>query len=348
MKIAITTTQIPFLKGGAEYHAENLKKALQLFGHEAEIVTMPFIDSPLYRIEDHIIASRMMDIEWSWGGHIDLCIGLKFPAFYMPHPNKVIWVLHQHRAAYELFNSEYGNIFNDYEGNEIRKKIKNADDEYLKEAKRLYSNSKNVAQRLIKNNKLISNVLYHPCPDMEKFFCEKYGDYILMPSRINITKRQNLALKAMLYVKTKFKLVIVGSADNMEARSKFINEICEMNLENKVEYLDYVSQEKKIELYANARAVVFIPVDEDYGYITLEAMAASKPVITAKDSGGPLEFVIDGETGIVVDPSAQSIAGAFDLFFNDSNSAERMGQAGKRRLDNMHISWENVVKELTK
>ena len=55
--------------------------------------------------------------------------------------------------------------------------------------------------------------------------------------------------------------------------------------------------ERLIELYANALAVVYAPIDEDYGYVTLQAFLAGKPVITSSDSGGVLEWVEDGVTG---------------------------------------------------
>ena len=116
MRIAIATVQAPFVSGGAEFHANNLKKALLERGHEAEIVTMPFMDAPLHLLENHIVASRLLDLEYSWAGKIDLCIGLKFPAYYIPHSNKVIWALHQHRQAYELFDTEYSNLKNDADG----------------------------------------------------------------------------------------------------------------------------------------------------------------------------------------------------------------------------------------
>ncbi|MBP3296738.1 MAG: glycosyltransferase, partial [Lachnospiraceae bacterium] len=113
-------------------------------------------------------------------------------------------------------------------------------------------------------------------------------------------------------------------------------------------FFDYVSQEKKFELYAKAKAVLFIPMDEDYGYITLEAMAASKMVITAKDSGGPLEFVEDGKSGIVCDPTPQSIAEVIDDIAKSDAMAKQFGQEAKKHLDDMDITWEKVVRELTR
>ena len=97
MKILISTVQAPFIKGGAELLASNLKNALLKAGHETEIVSIAFMDNPNEMIVDHILASRLYDINYTWAGKIDLNIGLKFPAYYMPHDNKVLWVLHQHR-----------------------------------------------------------------------------------------------------------------------------------------------------------------------------------------------------------------------------------------------------------
>lgn len=348
MKIVIATVQVPFVVGGAELLARNLKTALLNAGHETEIVTMPFIDSPLPRIEEHIVAARLMDQEWSWGGKADLFIGLKFPAYYMPHPNKVVWALHQHRAAYDLFDTEFSNIKNTIEGRAVRQIIQRADETYLAEAKRIYTIADNVTNRMMKYNGIAAKTLYHPCPDMEKFYIDKYEPYILMPSRINITKRQMLALEALTHSKSDISLYIVGKAEAEYEKNRMLEYIKEQRLENRVKYYDYVSQEEKLHLYANAKGVLFIPRDEDYGYITLEAMAAGKAVITARDSGGPLEFVKDGYSGMVTDSTPESIAQAIDQIAEDTNLAIRYGENGRRLLKEMNITWEHVVKELTK
>ena len=347
MKIAITTVQIPFITGGAEFHAQNLKNALIKSGHECEIITMPFYDRPLNVIEDYIVSARLIDVNKSWGGDIDLCIGLKFPAYYMPHDNKVIWALHQHRAAYDLFDTQYSNIKSDIEGIRIKNIITNADNLYLKEAKRIYANSQNVSNRMFTYNNIKSTPLYHPCPDMDKFYCREYEDYILMPSRINMSKRQLLAIEAMKYVKSDLKLYIVGMPDNEVTENEIKNKIAKYKLQNKVKYFGAVTQDEKFKLYASSRAVLFIPLDEDYGYITLEAMSASKAVITAKDSGGPLEFVENGKNGLVVEPESKDIAKAIDEFAS-LHMCKQFGKQAKKHINDIHISWSNVVKELTK
>ena len=230
----------------------------------------------------------------------------------------------------------------------MRKVIFNADNQYLSEAKRIYTISNRVSKRMAQYNGISSVPLYHPCPDMSKFYCAEYENYILMPSRIGVTKRQMLALEAMCQTKSNVKLYIVGRADNVAEKEKLLTYIREKKLQDRVRYFDYVTQEEKINLYANAKAVLFIPVEEDYGYITLEAMAASKAVITALDSGGPLEFVTDEENGEVVEPTPIEIARAMDYVITSKYAAVEMGECGKKRLKEMNITWENVVKELTK
>lgn len=348
MRIVLLTAQILFVKGGAEMHVNNLKKALEAHGHQVEIVAVPFYDTPVERIEDAIVATRLMDIEESWGGKIDLAIGMKFPAYLIPHRNKVMWILHQHRSVYDLFDSDYTNVKNDIEGIRIKEIVTNADMKYIPEANHVFANSRNVANRLKTYNGIDAEPLYHPCPDMEKFYCGKSENYLLMPSRINVTKRQLLAVQALAMTKSDIKLYIVGSSDNPVLKDKMNEIIAERHLEDRVKYFDYVEQDEKFALYANCRGVVFIPKDEDLGYITLEGMSSSKAVITATDSGGPLEFIDDGVTGYICQPEPSSIAKAMDELANSESNAVKMGQKAKEKIDGLNISWDNVVKELLK
>lgn len=348
MKIVLLTAQICFVSGGAEMHVNNLKKALEAHGHQVEIVALPFNDNPVERIEDNIVAARLLDIEASWGGPIDLAIGMKFPTYLIPHRNKVMWILHQHRQCYDLFDTEYSNIKNDAEGNRIKDIITNADTRYIAEAKHVFANSRNVANRLKKFNGIDAEPLYHPCPDMEKFYCGKSENYILMPSRINATKRQLLAVQALALTKSDIKLYIAGRSDNPVLKDQINDIVKEHGMEDKVKHFDYVEQEEKFALYANCRGVLFIPKDEDLGYITIEGMASSKPVITAKDSGGPLEFIDDRVTGYICEPEAADIAKAIDELAADENKAVEMGKKAKEKLGTLNMSWDNVVKELLK
>ena len=235
---------------------------------------------------------------------------------------------------------------NDDLGNAVRNIVCNADNAYFLEAKKLFANSQTVANRLKKYNRLDATPLYHPCPDMEQFYCNGYEDYILVPSRITRTTRQFLALQALAETKTDVRLYILGKADHVAEKEKLTTYVKEHHLEERVRFLDYVSQEEKFKLYAEAKAVLFIPKEEDYGYITLEAMASSKPVITATDSGGPLEFIRDHQNGIIAQPTAKALAEAMDEVWNSKTMAEEYGTQARKTLDEMDITWDRVIKEL--
>ena len=169
-----------------------------------------------------------------------------------------------------------------------------------------------------------------------------------MPSRMNTSKRQILALEALSRTNSGVKLYLVGKADNSDEEKRVRSFIEEHGLWDRVRCLGFVSQEEKLKLYAKARGVIFVPKDEDYGYITLEAMAASRAVITAIDSGGPLEFVRDGRTGIVAEATPEGLAEAMDELMRSKYAAPEMGKAARTRLDEMEITWDKVVGELTK
>jgi glycosyltransferase involved in cell wall biosynthesis len=119
-----------------------------------------------------------------------------------------------------------------------------------------------------------------------------------------------------------------------------------LRVHNRAEGVGEVNEPEKRELYARARAVVYPPIDEDYGYVTLEAMLASKPLIVCDDSGGPLEFVRHEETGLIAEPQATSLAKAFDRVWRDGTTAKRWGEAGRALYKEMDITWPHVVRKL--
>lgn len=347
MRIVLLTTKITFIIGGAEMLTESLKEALIKAGHQVDVISIPFYDDPSDKIEDSIVAARLLEAEKSWSGPVDLCIGLKFPGYLIPHSNKVMWLMHQHRAAYDLFDTPFGNIINDSNGRRIRNVVRNADIMAMNEAKRIYTISDNVTGRLKKYCDIDAVTLYPPCPGIEDFYCEGSENYFVLPSRINQIKRQEMVLNAFAKTTGSSKLYIVGGADTRDFLNLIKENVKRLGLTDRVIFSGFISQEEKLRLYANARAVIFVPKDEDYGYITLEAMASSKPVITVSDSGGPIEFVKDGVTGLITNPDSLALADAINRLENDREGAIAMGLSGKARLDELNINWEHVVKELT-
>jgi len=343
MRIAICTTQVPFVSGGAELHAHNLAEALRQHGHEAEIISLPFKWYPANEIVRNMLAWQLLDISESNGQKIDLVIGLKFPAYLVNHPNKVLWILHQYRQAYELWTGPFADLSHDPDGARVRDIIVHADNRSIREARRVFANSHNVAERLRRFNGIIAAPLYHPPPHSQLFECHSYGNFVFYPSRLDATKRQSLLIQAMSYTRTEAKCVIAGTGP---LESELRKQISALGLRDRVTLMGRIPVEQLIDYYANARAVFFGPFDEDYGYVTLESFLSQKCVVTLTDSGGPLEFVQSGINGFVLQPEPRVIAHTIDQLFAEPSLAQELGRRGASLLRERDISWSNVVHTL--
>lgn len=347
MRILIATTHVPFVYGGAEAHAEGLQTALQAAGHEAEIIAVPFKWYPPAKILDHLLACRLLDVTEFNGVPIDRVIGLKFPAYLIPHPNKVAWILHQHRTAYELWDNPLGDLIYYPEGLQVRDAIRQADISLLPEAQALYANSGNVAQRLKTFCDLDAAPLYHPPPHADLFTCAEAEDYLFFPSRLCEPKRQKLVLQALAKTRAPVRIKFAGMPDNPAFEQELNALTAKLKLRDRVEWLGMVSEAEKRSLYARALGVIYPPIDEDYGYVTLEAMLAAKPVITCVDSGGPLEFVRHEETGLLTTPTPSGLAEAFDTLWQNRARAAQWGKRGQELYQSLNITWPHVVEVLT-
>ncbi len=118
----------------------------------------------------------------------------------------------------------------------------------------------------------------------------------------------------------------------------------ELGLTDRVRFLGRVSEETLTDLYATCRAVFYAPMDEDFGMVPLEAFRACKPVVTATDSGGPLDFVLPGETGWVAEPTAEGLAASFAELLESEETARRYGEAGEPAAS--AITWDTAISRL--
>jgi glycosyltransferase involved in cell wall biosynthesis len=348
VRIAVVHPQTPFVRGGAETHTDALVTALTAAGHEAEEVVVAGKWYPATELVHQMAVWRSLDLAESNGLPIDMVIALKFPAYLVPHERKVVWLIHQHRSAYELWDHpEFADLSKQDEGPAVRDMIWQSDRIALGEAKRIFTNSQNVRDRLWSTIRLSSEVLYHPSPVVEALLPMEpgpYGDAIFFPSRLESLKRQPLVVEAMQHVKTQVRLILAGGGPDEPAIRE---QIAKLGLGGKVEVVGRVPDERLYELYLGALGVYYGPYDEDYGYVTLEGYAAHRPVITLTDAGGPLEFVVDGETGLVTPPEPKAIAEAFDRLFVDRALAKRLGAAGNAVLRERVPGWPEVVARLT-
>lgn len=342
--ILIATTQVPFTKGGAELHVEGLRRALVDSGYNAEVVALPFKWYPPTEIMRGAMAWRMLDLSAANGRPVDLVIGMKFPAYLVAHPTKVLWIIHQHRSAYNLWGTPFDDLSTYPEGVRIREWIKYCDERFIPEARKVFANSRTVAERLKDYNNIDSEPLYHPPPLAERLQTGTYGEYVFYPSRLEPQKRQALIIEAMRFVRTPVKLVLAGDSADMKSYESAIKKF---KVADRVKLLGFVPDDELIKLYAEALAVAYLPFDEDYGYVTLEGMLSAKPVLVTNDSGGAAELVEHERDGLVVEPEAKAIAVALDQLYEDRDRARRMGEGGREKLIGMKLSWANVVKKIT-
>ncbi|MFC6589799.1 glycosyltransferase [Sulfitobacter pacificus] len=347
MRIGVLRTQVPFVTGGAERHGANLVHALNQRGHEACEITLPFKWYPGEVLADHIMAAKLIDVSEVEAVPVDLTIGLKFPAYLANHPNRMFWVLHQHRQAYDQWELGTSDLLDDPQGEALRALIHEEDRAaFASSSHPIYANSGNVAGRLQKHLDVAAQPLYHPPPNAENLRSGSYSDYLFVPGRINPSKRLELTLQALAHAPGT-RLVIAGTAENPAYQDQLIQLAAELGVAPRVTWLGAVDDATLIRHYAEARGVVFVPSDEDYGYITLEAMLSARPVITVSDAGGPLEFITDGAEGLITAPDAQALGAAFERLSGDVDAAERMGQAGQARYNAQNISWDHVVETLS-
>lgn len=341
--IAICTTQVPFTVGGAEAHVAGLQSALLAAGYKAEIIALPFRWYPPVEIMRSTLMWRLLNLAESNGKPIDLVIGMKFPAYAVEHSRKVLWVIHQHRSAYNLWGTSFDDLSTYPEGPQVREFIRSSDQKFLADSKKIFANSATVAERMLYYNKIESEPLYHPPPRAEALYSAGLGDYIFCPGRLEPQKRQELLIEAMRHVQSPVKLMLAGAAADSSHYERLVRH---HGVGQRVELTGYLEDEKIIELYANALAVGYVPFDEDYGYVTLEAMLAARPVIVTRDSGGAQEFVEDCLTGFVVNSEPREIAEAFDKLYRDRKMALELGKRGNDKIRALNLSWSNVVEKL--
>lgn len=341
--VLICTTQVPFTSGGAEFHVDGLQRALIEAGYSAEVVRLPFKWYPPEEIMRGALAWRLLDLSEANGKPIDLVIGMKFPCYLASHRNKVLWIMHQHRAAYNLWGTQFDDLSTYPEGARIREWIRDCDIRFISEAKKVFANSNTVADRLRRYNQIESEPLYHPPPSFEQLRTGEQGDYFFYPSRLEPQKRQELLIEAVRLTKNPVRIVLAGGTRNLEHYRSIIKTF---GLTERVKLLGFISSEEMIDWYSNALGVCYLPFDEDYGYVTLEGMLSGKPLIVPRDAGGPTEFIEHDRDGLIVEPDSHNIAEALDQLYLDRQRALKMGARGREKLLSMNLSWQNVVEKL--
>lgn len=342
MKIALCSSFVPFIHGGGRNIVDWLVPVLKKEGHQVECIYLPQDDIP------DLIFQQKMAYRWVELSAADRIICFRPPAHFIPHPNKILWFIHHLRAYYDLIDTPPYGITKDTKHLGIRDALHTADTAALQEAKAIFTNSKVVSKRVKDFNKLDSEVLYPPVASPERFYCRESNNEILYICRIEEHKRQHLLIEAMKYTKHPVCLRLCGKSSSPVYAERLRQLISELNLGERVIFENrWISEEEKLRLLADCLATAYLPVDEDsYGYPSIEASHALKPILTTSDSGGVLELVVEDFNGYITEPSQQAIAEAMDKLYRDREKTKLMGKNAQARLKELNISWSYVLERL--
>ena len=339
MRIVVCAPQVPFERGGAEIFADDLVGELRARGHETDLVTVPYKWYPGERVLSQAFLWRLLDLSESDGRPIELAIATKFPSYAVRHPNKVVWLLHQFRQAYELDRSELGQFGESADERATRRAVQRLDRVVLGEAKKVFATSRNVADRLQRSTGIAAEVMPHP-PQELPYRTESYDDFVLSVGRLDRAKRHELLLDALATDAT-LHCVIVGDGPDRERLEGVARR---HGLDGRARFTGRIDEEELAGLYARCLAVYYAPVDEDFGMVPYEAFLAEKPVVTTTDAGGPLEVVTDRATGLVIEPRAAALAEACSWLRDHVDDARAWGQAGKEIA--RRVSWDETIARL--
>lgn len=333
MRIAVVTVRHAGGEtGGAERFYDALLAAFRKLGHDAREIVVEGNESSMEQIKRNYIHCYDLNL----AGY-DLVVSTKAPTWLIRHPRHVCYLVHTIRVFYDMFEENFPKRTKELLAD--RELIHRLDTGALSapRCKALFTIGNEVSQRLRDFNGLESQVL-HPPLWSAGFAAGPMGDYLLLPGRLHPWKRVDLVVRAMAKVKAPVKLKIVGVG---EAETQ-LRQLA--GADSRIEFLGRVGDAELRELYANALAVPFTPKREDYGYITLEAFASGKPVLTCSDSGEAAVLVRDGVNGLVCDPDPTALAEAIERVAADREWARRMGEAGRQWVEG--LSWEKIAARL--
>jgi glycosyltransferase involved in cell wall biosynthesis len=275
---------------------------------------------------------------------VDQVISLRYPSYAVRHPNHVVWLNHTMREYYEQWETFSRSL--SWKGRVkegARRRLIHTADRYLltRNVRRVFTQSRTISARLQRWGGITSEPLYPP-PPQRAYRCDSYGDYIFAVSRLAPLKRLSLLIDALAQPEAAgLRCVIAGEGEEQRSLEQAI---VSNGLSSRVTLVGRIGDHEMLDHLANCRAVCFPAYDEDYGFVTVEAFASAKPVITCTDSGGPAELVRDKVSGTVCAPRPDALAAALRGMMDDAAAAERMGRAGLQTVSEM--TWDRAVQRL--
>jgi glycosyltransferase involved in cell wall biosynthesis len=380
MKIAVVSpSPVPFRRGGAERLFSGLTRAFEQAGHAAELIKLPVRELTLADLVDSYQQFARLDLS-----HFDLVVSGKYPAWMIDHPRHVVWMLHPLRGLYDTYpvgnfvdtrlpdTPEVAAIVSILDRTAAKTDVDDLIAAVLDHVAVVGPSDPNVAipsplarevvhrldrialdRHRVRQHAAISAtvagrtdyfppdveaVVLHPPVAMSNVDAVPVGDVLVTASRLERVKRVDLIIEAFADVPGKASLVIAGEGPDEQRLRELASP------DPRVSFVGRVGDDELSELYGRARAVVFCPRDEDYGYIAAEAMAQGRAVVTTTDAGGPTELVTDGVGGLVVEPEREALTAAMSRLVDDRGVAQIMGDRARDAMQG--IRWDRVVEGL--
>lgn len=341
-RIAVVTAAQPFASGGHLQIADALVAALQDAGHRADLVLTP--QNRFGRQGAAYLATWLTDVGVAQdGGRVDQVITLRYPAYAVRHDAHVCWLAHRMREYYDLWDDLRATLTPSQQVKErLRRRLVHAADRHLlRRVGRVFAQSGTIQRRLDRWGGIPSTVL-HPPPPARPYRCEGYGDYVLAVSRLMPMKRLDLLLRALAEPAAAGVRCVIAGEGEQEGELRAL--IDALRLGARVTLVGRLDEAALVDHLARCRAVCFPTRDEDYGFVTVEAFSARKPVVTCTDSGGPLDLVHDGVEGLVCAPEPAALAEALGRLIDDEALACRLGSAGWHAVS--ALTWPGAVERL--
>jgi glycosyltransferase involved in cell wall biosynthesis len=323
-------------KGEAEALYDGMIRSFARTSNQVEMIEVIIDESSFDKILESYVRCYDLDLR-----DYDLVISTKAPTYMVRHHNHVSYLLHTIRVFYDMFQQEFGTGTSDQHK---QRRLIHAFDAYGLHPNRV---RKHFAIGFTPYNRLaetepswckIAFEVLHPPPYQMGFKEPAPGKYVFVPGRLHRWKRVDLVIQAFKYINQDIPLKIAGTGED-EATLRAL-----AAGDPRVEFLGRVSDEHLVDLYAGALVVPFVPINEDYGFITIEAFRSKKPVITCIDSGEPTYFVKNFETGFVVDPHPEAIAARINYFIDHPDVGIQMGEKGFSVVS--HMNWDATTSRL--
>lgn len=378
MKIAIVApSPVPFVIGGAENLWWGLLREInQQTPHQADLIKLPGPERNFAELIDSYRRFSELNL-----GHFDLVISTKYPAWMVRHDRHVCYLQHRLRGLYDTYHMTglpedfpaghpaiaaccrmmqrgrgdcailpefFAALSALRDDDSVPQELFDFPGPFVREVVH-FLDGIGLAQQAIRKFAAISatvagrrdyfppaakvQVIHHPS-NLEGFRCGR-DDYLFTVSRLDGAKRLRLLIEAMRLARADVRLRIAGSGPDEAALKQLAAD------DPRIEFLGFVKDRELVDLYADALAVPYLPYQEDYGLITIEAMMSGKPVLTVTDAGGPTEIVVDGENGFIAPPDPAALAARIDHLCAHREECRAMGNRGLLRA--REITWGRTV-----